>query len=71
VASEPPLRAMISGAASGSWAMGEPHSSQNQRQTALPESAVPFHFLSGPLTVSLALGTTQTRAVHVVVSCGL
>lgn len=66
VDSEPPLRAMISGAASGSWAMGEPHSSQNQRQTALPESAVPFHFLTGPLTSSLSLRTTATRAVSYV-----
>lgn len=63
VSSEPPLRAMISGAASGSWAMGEPHSPQNQRHTALPDEPVPFHFLIGPSTVSLSLGTTATRAV--------
>jgi len=63
LSSEPPLRA-TTGAASGSWAMGEPHSEQNQRQTALPESAVPFHFFRGPWTVILSWGTTQTRAVE-------
>ena len=53
----------MAGAASGSWAMGEPQSPQNQRQTDLPEEPLPSHFLIGPLTVSLSLGTTQTRAV--------
>lgn len=62
LSSEPPLTARM-GAPSGSWAMGEPHSEQNQRQTALPDSATPFHFLMGPLEVNLSLGTTQTRAV--------
>jgi hypothetical protein len=62
VSSVPPLSAIISGAASGSWAMGEPHSEQNRRQTAFPELPVPFHFLTGPLRVSLSLGTTITRA---------
>ncbi len=61
---DPPLSAIMGGAASGSWAIGEPQSPQNQRQTALPESAVPFHFLSGPFTVNLSLGTTQTRAAQ-------
>jgi hypothetical protein len=60
---EPPLRAMMGGAASGSWAMGEPHSSQNQRQTDWPEVPLPSHFLTGPFTVSLSLRTTHTRAV--------
>lgn len=59
----PPLRAMISGAASGSWAMGDPHSEQKSRQTALPELPVPCHFLTGPFMVNLSLGTTQTRAI--------
>jgi hypothetical protein len=54
---------MISGAASGSWAMGEPQSPQNQRHTDLPELPLPSHFLRGPVTVREALGTTQTRAV--------
>lgn len=54
--------AMISGAASGSWAMGEPHSEQKTRCTALPELPTPAQLLVGPLTVSLSLGTTATRA---------
>lgn len=59
----PALRAMISGAASGSWAMGEPHSEQKRRWTMLPEEPlVPEYFLTGPLMVSLSLGTTATRA---------
>lgn len=58
----PALRAIISGAAEGSWAMGEPHSEQKIRSTLFPESAVPVHVLTGPLMVSLALGTTATRA---------
>lgn len=33
----PALRAMISGAASGSCAMGEPHSEQKRRWTTFPE----------------------------------
>jgi hypothetical protein len=61
----PALRAMISGAASGSWAMGEPHSEQKRRWTSLPELPLPVHFLTGPLMVSLSLGTTATRAVGV------
>lgn len=60
----PALRAMISGAASGSWAMGEPHSEQKRRWTALPEEPLPDHFLMGPLMVSLSLGTTATRAAR-------
>lgn len=58
----PALRTMISGAAEGSWAMGEPHSEQKSRSTVFPEAAVPVHFLTGPLMVSEALGTTATRA---------
>ena len=50
------------GAASGSWAMGEPHSEQKRRQTELPEEPLPSHFLTGPLMVRTSLGTTQTRA---------
>lgn len=61
---EPPLRAMIPGAASGSWAIGEPHSLQKMRWTALPELPLPAHDLVGPLMVSLSLGTTTTSAVH-------
>lgn len=59
--SVPPLIA-ITGAASGSCAIGDPHSEQNHRYTALPLSAVPFHFLMGPEVVNLSLGTTTTRA---------
>jgi hypothetical protein len=33
----PAFRAMIGGAASGSWAMGEPHSEQKMRWTGFPE----------------------------------
>ena len=62
---QPPLRAIISGAASGSCAMGLPHSEQKRRQTDLPEEPLPSHFLIGPLIVSLSLGTTTTRAVRV------
>lgn len=58
----PALRAMISGAASGSWAMGEPHSEQKMRCTSLPDEPLPAHDLVGPLSVSLSLGTTATRA---------
>lgn len=61
VSSVPPLIA-ITGAASGSCAIGDPHSEQNHRYTALPLSAVPFHFLTGPVVVNLSLGTTTTRA---------
>lgn len=64
VSKVPALSAMISGAASGSWAMGEPQSEQNRRQTDFPELPVPSHFLIGPLMVSLSLGTTATRAVY-------
>ena len=62
----PALMAMISGAASGSCAMGEPHSEQKMRWLALPE--VPFFakLFCGPRMVSLALGTTATRAVGLV-----
>ena len=60
----PALRAMISGAASGSWAMGLPHSGQNSLQTELPEEPLPSHFFTGPLMVSLSLGTTATRAAE-------
>lgn len=58
----PPFRAMISGAASGSWAIGEPHSEQKIRWTALPEEPFPAQLLVGPLMVSLSFGTTTTRA---------
>lgn len=58
----PAFSAMISGAASGSWAMGEPHSEQKMRWTALPELPLPAQLLVGPRMVSLALGTTATRA---------
>lgn len=63
VSKVPAFRAMISGAASGSCAMGEPQSEQKRRCTAWPEDPVPDHFLMGPLTVNLSLGTTATRAV--------
>jgi hypothetical protein len=62
ISNTPPFRAMISGAASGSWARAEPQSSQNQRHTALPEEPMPFHFFTGPLIVSLSFGTTHTSA---------
>lgn len=58
----PALMAMISGAASGSWAIGEPHSEQKIRWTSLPEEPLPAHDLVGPLIFSLSLGTTVTRA---------
>lgn len=44
--------------------MGEPHSEQKRRWTAFPEAAVPVHFLTGPLMVREALGTTATRAAE-------
>jgi hypothetical protein len=62
VSKVPALRAMIGGAASGSWAIGEPHSEQKRRQTDLPELPLPSHFLIGPLMVRVSLGTTATRA---------
>lgn len=68
VSSVPALMAMISGAASGSWAMGEPHSEQKIRWTSLPEEPLPAHDLVGPLSCSLALGTTATRASKTKVS---
>lgn len=37
VSKVPALRAIIGGAASGSWAMGEPHSEQKMRWTGWPE----------------------------------
>ena len=58
----PALMAMISGAASGSWAMGEPHSEQKIRWTGWPEEPLLVYFLAGPLIVNWALGTTATRA---------
>lgn len=54
--------AMISGAPSVSWAIGEPHSEQKMRCTLLPDLAVPVHDLVGPEIVSLSFLTTQTRA---------
>lgn len=60
----PAFRAMISGAASGSWAMGDPHSPQNTRWTSWPLDPLEEYFLVGPLTVSEALGTTATRAIQ-------
>jgi len=71
LSSVPPLMAMISGAASGSWAIGEPHSEQKRRQTLLPELPLPSYFLTGPLMVSLSLGTTQTRARGGAGECGV
>lgn len=62
VSSVPALIAMISGAASGSWAMGEPHSEQKIRWTSLPEEPLPAHDLVGPLIFSFSFGTTVTRA---------
>ena len=62
VSSVPALRAMISGAASGSWAIGEPHSGQKIRWTSKPEDPLLEYFLAGPLMVSFSLGTTVTRA---------
>ena len=62
VSKVPALRAMISGAASGSWAMGEPHSEQKMRWTSWPDEPLLEYFLVGPLMVSFALGTTATRA---------
>lgn len=58
----PALMAIISGAASGSWAMGEPHSEQNRRWTSWPDEPLLEYFLTGPLMVNWALGTTVTRA---------
>ena len=46
--------------------MGDPHSEQKRRQTALPDEPVPFHFLMGPLMVNFSLGTTATRADQIV-----
>lgn len=62
VSSVPALMAMISGAASGSWAIGDPHVGQKTRCTALPELPLPAHDLVSPLILSLSLGTTVTRA---------
>jgi hypothetical protein len=56
---------MISGAESGSCAIGEPHSEQKIRWTALPELPMPAQLLVGPLISTLALGTTATSAVAV------
>lgn len=60
----PALMAMISGAASGSCAIGDPHSEQKIRWTAFPEEPLPAQDLVGPLMVSLSLGTTATRATR-------
>lgn len=54
--------AMISGAASGSCAMGEPHSPQKMRWTALPEEPVPAQLLVGPEMATLSFWKTVTRA---------
>lgn len=58
----PALTAMISGAASGSCAMGDPHVGQKMRCTALPEEPLPAQDLVSPVILSLSLGTTATRA---------
>lgn len=63
VSSVPALMAMISGAASGSCAMGDPHSEQKMRCTSLPELPLPAQDFVGPVMVSFALGTMVTRAV--------
>lgn len=60
----PAFRAMISGAASGSWAIGDPHSEQKIRWTSFPDEPLPAQDLVGPLIVSLSLGTTATRAAR-------
>lgn len=52
----------MGGAASGSWAMGEPHSEQKRRWTSMPEEPLLVYFLTGPLMVKLSLGTTVTSA---------
>jgi hypothetical protein len=63
VLSVPPLRAIIGGAASGSWARGEPHSGQKIRCTALPDEPLPAQLLVVPLMVNSSFLTTTTRAV--------
>ena len=62
VSNVPALRAIIGGAASGSWAIGEPHSEQKVRWTSWPELPLLEYFLAGPLIVNLSLGTMATRA---------
>lgn len=64
VSSVPALMAMISGAASGSCAMGDPQVGQKMRCTSLPEEPLLAHDLVVPLIVSLSLGTTATRAAR-------
>lgn len=60
--SVPALMAMMGGAASGSWAMGEPHSPQKMRCTGLPEEPTPAQLLVGPVMVTLSFSKTVTRA---------
>lgn len=63
--------AMISGAASGSCAMGEPHSLQNMRWTALPEVPVPVQLFVGPEMATLSFWNTVTRAARLLDLSGL
>lgn len=65
VSNVPALRAIIGGAASGSWAIGEPHSEQKVRWTSWPELPLLEYFLTGPLMVNTSLGTMATRAALV------
>lgn len=58
----PAFSAMMPGAPSELWAIGDPHSAQNCLHTVLPESALPAHFLTGPLILTLSAGATATRA---------
>jgi len=66
ISNVPAFIAIISGAESGSCAIGEPHSEQKIRWTALPELPMPAQLLVGPLISTLALGTTATRAYSIV-----
>ena len=57
--------AMMGGAASGSWAIGEPHSLQKMRCTALPELPTPAQLLVGPVILTFSLRATKTSAAIV------
>jgi len=50
-----------SGAASGSWAIGLPHSEQKLRVTFLPESPLLVYSLTGPEILTALLWNTATR----------
>lgn len=58
----PPFTAMIFGAALGAWAIPEPHSEQNVRQTSRPEPPLLTKVLVGPIMVTLSLGKMAESA---------